>query len=218
MNPLNIRGWKREVPLCSLKMASRREADQRLGTPEMFMTDSLLAVVNLDKHVAKRVPREENAPQPKANDAYYVSPGSNGETFFIEFKTGRAPESEHEEQIKGSMKLCVMLGIMPDEEAVRTSVHYILVYSAVKNADRRAAELQKKQSLNDTVNFVAEKSTRRTLTLFGIEQFEGVYCRLAESMTEEEFHALFVQPMESVDPCRVPYPTGNPYCVQATVG
>lgn len=177
------------MPLCALRTASANDKG-------VCMTESLLGVINFDKHIARQL-----TPIPAANDAYYVA--VDGEPFFMEFKTGRIREEDIEAKMQGSMRVCVELGIMPDADAVRSGVHYILVYNSGKYGDD-SREAKEARAVDDVYGTVTRDSSRRTLDLFHVGTFEGRYCRMAECMSETEFYRLFVCPMEESDPCRVP--------------
>lgn len=216
MNPLEISGWNHPVPLCSLKMASKSDGDASKGIPDEYMTESLLAVINFDQHVARRKSRIEGTQQRSANDAYYVDMSEGGDIYFIEFKSGKQID-KLKEKMEGSMKICLELGIIPDEETMRTSVHYIVVYEVAKHEnERQRATIEEllAKSVFAPSDFVAQKTSRQILTLFNVQDFEGVYCRVAESMTREEFKSRFVAPMEGKDRWRVPFPNGVPYEVE----
>lgn len=182
------------------------------GEPVRYLTESLLGVIDMDA-VAKRkdVKKLFSYRQTVAtNDAYYESPAS--ERFFIEFKSGGIDRGKLLRKMEGSKQLSVQLKCFANEDEVRLNVHYILVYDANKHQEARARAGEAASatpgpaapSLSDAYDYWTKRSTSRTLTLFGVEAYEGVYCKSAETMTVEEFQQHFVEPMERLDPVRIP--------------
>lgn len=195
MKHLVVPGWKALVPT-SLKEASVG------GKGALPMTQSLLGVIKLDDAAAEWS-KDHGEMTIAANDAYYEAPEGHGGRFCIEFKSGREiKKADLDNKMAGSPKVCVKLGIMQDEAEAAKSIHYVLVYNENIHKGRRAR--LEKEAKNSISGFITGKSSRRSLTLFGVEKYEGQFCRLAETMTEAEFDKLFVQVMEKADPYRVP--------------
>lgn len=211
MDPLVISGWENPVPLDSLKWTSRSRADDAQQREEMFMTESLLAVIDLDGRVAHGEARERHGLEKSANDVYYTTPDPKREQYFIEFKTGRVKYEEAERQLTGSIDLCVGLGILSNEETARDIIHYILVYNEfnVKNKEELEKAREEDNARKASLWFSLKNSSNPNLTLFGVKNLEKRYCKSARTMTEKQFKELFVMPMEEIDNKRVTFRRGN---------
>lgn len=195
MEPFFVQRWRETLPLTALKDTSASNpGNQQKRT---FMTQSLLGVLNLD-NAAKRFTKKENSPTtPASNDAYYEEPSANGRRFFIEFKGGGVDRDNIRNKMVGSLMLCRHMGLFAEPGQELERLHYILVYSETKH--QRERNFIASRSLNEIFGHVTGASSSRALTLFGVEEFAGTYCETAETLTEQEFHEYFVEPMERAD-------------------
>lgn len=205
MEPFFVQRWRETLPLTALKDTSAsKSGNQQRRT---FMTQSLLDVINLD-NAAKRYARREHSPAtPASNDAYYEAASADGWRFFIEFKGGGVDRGNIRDKMEGSLMLCRHMGIFTESGQELERLHYILVYSETKH--QRERNFIASRSLNEIFDHVTGTSSSRALTLFGVEEFAGTYCKIAETLTEEEFHKYFVEPMEEADGTRVQSCFGN---------
>lgn len=198
MEPFFVQRWDETLPLVALKDTSESKREHQQS---VFMTQSLLGVINLD-NTAKRYRDKEGSPTtPASNDAYYDASAAGGRQYFIEFKSGGVDRENIRNKMEGSLMLCRHVGIFTVPEQELESLHYILVYSETKH--QAARRFIASRSLNEIFEHVTGRSNSTALTLFGVGEFAGKYCKIAETLTESEFLKYFVEPMETLDKVRV---------------
>lgn len=168
--------------ISTLKRASCDE------TNGVYMTESALKVVRLDK-VPKEYARGKGwSGIPQTNDALYIS--DTGKWYFIEFKNGEVKKAEIYRKLYDSLIMLLEEKIIPDYDFVRKAASYILVYNSDKYPVIPASE---SRDINYSYfSGLAQSETR----LFEVEKFEKYLFQQTHTYTKEQFERLFVAPTE----------------------
>jgi len=151
---------------------------------EMFMTDSMLMVINFDSVKYEYIKYLGLSEPPKSNDALFLD--ESGNYYFIEFKNGFIGEAkvfEINRKILDSLLIFTDI-IGKGISFTRESMNYILVYNKDKNQDA---------PLNiDFKTHQIEKNAKRKLIRFGLGRFEKLFFKEVFTLSKEAFETEFV--------------------------
>ena len=146
------------------------------GEEELYMTDSLMEVVDFDKVKEVYAENLHLQERPKSNDAIYF--GKNGELTFIEFKNGTVEPYEIRRKCFDSILILTDI-IGKGISYTRENVNYILVYN-----ETTAKDFIKKKFL--------EKGGKE-FTKYGAGYFENYCFKSVHTWTADEFESKFVR-------------------------
>lgn len=153
------------------------------------MSDSKIKVVNFDK-----IPKEYSkgrswSNMPSSNDALYIT--VDGKWYFIEFKNGSVEKASIYRKLYDSIIMMIDMGIMPDFQFARESVHYILIYNAEKYS-----KIEKSESRNENYSYIMNLAKTEE-KLFDVDKLEDYLIKEAHTYTKELFKTYFTDPMEN---------------------
>jgi len=174
---------------CSLRDASRDNHD---GT-DVFLTDSMIPVINFDKVKDEYVKDLKVKEAPASNDAVYVK---GEELFFIEFKAGNVQNKKYGVRRKIFESLLIFTDIVKvGISYTRANMSYILVYADEKNplSEEERKEMQNSQSRVDIGKHFLENKAKKHFIRFGLERFERLYFKNVYTVTQAEFEKGFVK-------------------------
>lgn len=175
--------------MCSLRDTSKDNHDGN----DIFLTDSMIPVVNFDEVKNEYVKGLKAKEAPSSNDALYA----NGEDlFFIEFKSGDIPRKVYEIRRKIFESLLIFTDIVNvGVSYTRANMSYILVYNEEKNplSEKEQKEMQNSQSRVDIGTYFWEKKAKKHYIRFDLERFEKLYFKNVYTVTQTEFEKRFVE-------------------------
>lgn len=175
--------------MCSLRDTSKDNHDGN----DIFLTDSMISVVNFDEVKNEYVKELKAKEVPSSNDALYA----NGkDLFFIEFKAGDVPRKVFDIRRKIFESLLIFTDIVNvGISYTRANMSYILVYNEEKNplSEKEQREMQNSQSRVDIGTYFWEKKAKKHYIRFDLERFERLYFKNVYTVTQTEFEKRFVR-------------------------
>jgi hypothetical protein len=175
---------------------------------DIFMTDSLLSVINFDAVKDEYAKPLKSSEMPKSNDALFFH--DNGDIYFIEFKNGKI---DQEKRFEIRLKIFDSLLMLTDiiEKGVsftRKNLSYILVYNEEKNspAEKTKSEMQTSPSRDAfSKHYIGKSGTNSNFIKFNLERFQKLYFKKVHTYTEEEFETQFISNLKSPECGRSSY-------------
>ena len=176
---------------CPIKDTSRDDQSAN----GIFMTDSMLSVVDFDMVKNKYIKDLSLHEMPKSVDALYTD--TDGNMYLIEFKNGTLDmKKQYSVQWKIFDSLLILSDIINERISfTRQNLNFILVYNYEKNpADAPDADCpQESQSRVNIGEYVYSKRGKRRFIRFSLERFEGLYFKNVFTVTKEQFENSFIQ-------------------------
>ena len=161
----------------------------------IFMTDSMLRVVDFDMVKGKYIKNLSLHETPKSVDALYTD--TDGNTYLIEFKNGTLDKkNQYSVQWKIFDSLLILSDIINEGISfTRQNLNFILVYNNEKNPTDApyAGYLQESQSRVNIGEYVYAKRGKHRFIRFSLERFEGLCFKNVFTVTKEQFENIFVQ-------------------------
>lgn len=157
-------------------------------TNSVYMSESLLKVINFDKIPLNYAKGKGWSGIPKSNDALYIS---NDKWYFIEFKNGSINKADIYRKIYDSLIMLIELGVIQNLQYSREIINYILVYNSDKYPN-----IQKSVSRDRGYQYFLDLANQEQ-KLFDVEDFEGYLFNEVHTYTKELFEKKFISVMES---------------------
>jgi len=162
---------------------------------EIFLTESILEVVNFDMVKKDYIRNFEIAEEPASVDA--LCSDGNGELYFIEFKNGYIDKKAvYEIWLKIFDSLLIFTDITCKSiNFTRKNMKLILVYNEGKNPlpEGVVDKLQVSLSRESIARFFIEKKARRKFIRFDLERFDELYFKGVFTYPQTVFESKFVQ-------------------------
>jgi len=174
--------------MSTLKETSKDDHDGN----EVFMTTSLLPVVDFDAVKDEYIEKLRVCENPKSNDALFVDGG--GKSVFIEFKNGymdRKKQFDVRKKVFDSLLLFTDI-IGKGISYTRKHTNYILVYNEAKSLEDEKTKVQSSESRDQIANIFMRRGGSYFIK-FGLEIFKNYCFNNVYTYTEEEFENSFVK-------------------------
>ena len=160
----------------------------------VYMTNSVLEVINFDDVKSEYCNPLSLAEIPKSNDALYIN--STTDATFIEFKNGVFDNPKiYSVRKKIYDSLLILFDIIGKNISfTREHMDYILVYNETKNPDpkkRYNPSTSRDEIDSKLLGFAGERKIN-----FGLDKFQGYCFRNVYTYTEDEFENEFVKKLQ----------------------
>jgi hypothetical protein len=161
------------------KTTLKKASEDSHGGARMFMTDSLVDVINFDAVKDEYVRNLKVSETPKSNDVLFFH--DDGDIYFIEFKNGKIDRKQAcEIRLKIFDSLLIFTDIISKGVSfTREELNYILVYNEEKNPKEAPGKHFSKKGNKEFISF-------------DLARFKRLYFKNVFTYTEKKFETCFV--------------------------